>query len=460
MVGVGEAHHSQNTPLLPKFPRKRTGNVWTAIAHIITGVIGSGVLSLSWSMAQLGWIVGPLAMVAFATTTLFSAFLLCNSYRSPDPEHGPTRNRSYIEAVDMNLGKNNSLACGFLLQLTMYGFGIAYTITSGISMRAIQESNCYHKEGHDAPCTYGDTYYMLLFGVVQITLSQLPDFHGIQWLSVVAAIMSFTYALIGLGLGVAKVIGQGFIEGSITGISTTNPVDKIWLVSQALGDVAFAYPFSIILFEIQDTLESPPPENQTMKKASAISIIVTTFFYLFCGGAGYAAFGNYTPGNLMTGFGFYEPYLLVDLANICVVLHLVGGYQIYSQPLFANVEQWLAEKLPENGVMNKDYRLKVPLISTFRINPLRLSFRTAYVLSTTVIAMIFPYFNQILGVLGGINFWPLTIYFPVEMYLKQANVEAWTTKWILLRVFSTVFLVITVFALIGSIQGIISAKLS
>ena len=85
------------------------GNVWTAVAHIITGVIGSGVLSLSWSMAQLGWIAGPVAMLSFAATTLFSAFLLCNCYRSPDPEFGPTRNRSYIDAVDMNLGKKPSI---------------------------------------------------------------------------------------------------------------------------------------------------------------------------------------------------------------------------------------------------------------------------------------------------------------------------------------------------------------
>ena len=74
--------------------------------------------------------------------------------------------------------------------------------------RAIQESNCYHKYGHEASCEYGDAYYMLLFGVVQILLSQLPDFHNIQWLSVFAAIMSFTYALIGFGLGIAKVIGM------------------------------------------------------------------------------------------------------------------------------------------------------------------------------------------------------------------------------------------------------------
>lgn len=49
---------------------------------------------------------------------------------------------------------------------------------------------------------------MLLFGVVQIVMSQIPDFHSIEWLSIVAAIMSFMYSFIGLGLGAAKVIGM------------------------------------------------------------------------------------------------------------------------------------------------------------------------------------------------------------------------------------------------------------
>lgn len=57
-------------------------------------------------------------------------------------------------------------------------------------------------------CEFGETYYILLFGGVQIVLSQIPNFHNIQWLSVVAAIMSFTYAFIGLALSVVKVIGM------------------------------------------------------------------------------------------------------------------------------------------------------------------------------------------------------------------------------------------------------------
>lgn len=80
------------------------GTLWTAVAHIVTGVIGSGVLSLPWSIAQLGWIVGPFSILLIASSTLYSAFLLCNTYRSPNPEYGPHRSASYLDVVNFNLG--------------------------------------------------------------------------------------------------------------------------------------------------------------------------------------------------------------------------------------------------------------------------------------------------------------------------------------------------------------------
>lgn len=49
--------------------------------------------------------------------------------------------------------------------------------------------------------------YMIAFGVVQILFSQIPDFDQIWWLSIVAAVMSFTYSSIGLGLGIAQAAG-------------------------------------------------------------------------------------------------------------------------------------------------------------------------------------------------------------------------------------------------------------
>lgn len=49
--------------------------------------------------------------------------------------------------------------------------------------------------------------YMILFGVMEIFLSQIPDFDQIWWLSIVAAVMSFTYSAIGLALGIVQVAG-------------------------------------------------------------------------------------------------------------------------------------------------------------------------------------------------------------------------------------------------------------
>ncbi|POO02890.1 Amino acid transporter, transmembrane domain containing protein [Trema orientale] len=437
----------------------RTGTLWSCVAHIITAVIGAGVLSLAWSTSQLGWIGGPVSLLCFAVVTYISSFLLADCYRSPDSVTGK-RNHSYIDAVRVNLGRKHTWVCGLLQYLSMYGAGIAYVITTANSMRAIQRSNCFHEKGHQAPCSYGDSLYMLIFGALQIVVSQIPDFHNMTWLSIIAAIMSFAYAFIGFGLGFAKVIENGTIQGSITGVPTTNMANKLWLVFQALGDIAFAYPYSIILLEIQDTLKSPPAENKTMKKASVIAIFVTTFFYLCCGCFGYAAFGNETPGNLLTGFGFFEPYWLIDFANACIILHLVGGYQIYSQPVFAVIERWFSGKFPDSGFVNNFYSIKLPLLPVLQLNPLRLCFRTAYVVSTTGIAMLFPYFNQVLGVLGALNFWPLAIYFPVEMYFVQKKIAAWTRKWIVLRTFSFICFLVTVVGLIGSIEGLISAKIS
>lgn len=205
-------------------------------------------------------------------------------------------------------------------------------------------------------------------------------------------------------------------------------------------------------------MNSPPPEKVKMKAASTAAVCITAFFYLCCGGFGYGAFGNSTPGNLLTGFGFYEPYWLVNFANACVVLHLVGGYQVFSQPLFAIVERWITIQFPDSIVVKDIYSLKLPLLPRIRMNLLRVFFRTAYVASITGVGIAFPYFNQVIGVAGAINFWPVVIYFPIEMYLVQKNIGSRTTAWVILRLYSLISLIVILFAFIGSVKGLINAR--
>ncbi|KAF2296690.1 hypothetical protein GH714_001252 [Hevea brasiliensis] len=314
---------------------KRTGTVWTASAHVITAVIGSGVLSLAWAVAQLGWIAGPAVMFLFSFVTYYTSTLLCACYRTGDPVNGK-RNYTYMDAVRSNLGGGMVKVCGYVQYLNLFGVAISYTIASSISMMAVKRSNCFHKTRGKDPCHMNANPYMIAFGIAEIIFSQIPDFEKLWWLSIVAAIMSFTYSSIGLGLGVAEVAEAEKFRGSLTGISIgpgVTETQKLWRSFQALGDIAFAYSYSIILIEIQDTIKSPPSEAKTMKKASLISVIVTTLFYMLCGCFGYAAFGDASPGNLLTGFGFYNPYWLLDIANVAIVVHLVCLPSLLPTPL-------------------------------------------------------------------------------------------------------------------------------
>ncbi|TYI29062.1 hypothetical protein ES332_A05G289500v1 [Gossypium tomentosum] len=396
---------------------KRTGTWVTASAHIITAVIGSGVLSLAWAVAQLGLVGGPAALVVFSFITYFTSTLLADAYRAPDPVRGQ-RNYTYMDAVRAYLGGRKVQLCGLAKYMNLTGITIGYTITSSISMVAVKRSNCFHKHGHQAKCETSNYPFMVIFGCIQIVLSQIPNFAKLSWLSIIASVMSFAYSFIGLGLSIAKVAGgeedvRTTLTGVIVGVDVSGS-EKVWRTLQAIGDIAFAYSFSNVLIEIQDTIKWSPvvPENKSMKRATAIGVSTTTIFYLLCGLVGYAAFGNDAPGNFLTGFGFYEPFWLIDFANICIAIHLLGAYQVFAQPLFGFVEGWCSRRWPGNRFFTSEQVVRVPFYGVYYINLFRLVWRTTYVIVTAFVAMLFPFFNNFLSLIGAGSFWPLVSLFP------------------------------------------------
>lgn len=132
--------------------------------------------------------------------------------------------------------------------------------------------------------------------------------------------------------------------------------------------------------------------------------------------------------------------------------------QVFGQPLFAIVESWITAQIPDSIMVQDIYSLKLPLLPRVTVNLLRAFFRTAYVASITGVGIAFPYFNQVIGVAGAINFWPVVIYFPIEMYLVQKNIGSWTAAWVILRLYSLICLIVIVFAFIGSVKGLINAR--
>ncbi|KAL2460000.1 Proteasome subunit alpha type [Abeliophyllum distichum] len=69
--------------------------------------------------------------------------------------------------------------------------------------------------------------------------------------------------------------------------------------------------------------------------------------------------------------------------------------------------------------------------------------------------MLMPFFNDVVGILGALGFWPLTVYFPVEMYIAQNKIGRWTNRWIGLQMLSMACLFVSVSAAVGSVAGVV-----
>ncbi|KAK9167279.1 hypothetical protein Scep_002470 [Stephania cephalantha] len=114
--------------------KKRTGNVWTATANIITAMIGSDVFILPWAIAQLGWIVGPSLILCFSFLNIYISVLLVDCYRTGDPING-RRNHTYMDAVRSNLGGTKAVACGIVQYVYLYALVVYQTLDASKSMK-------------------------------------------------------------------------------------------------------------------------------------------------------------------------------------------------------------------------------------------------------------------------------------------------------------------------------------
>ena len=96
----------------------------------------------------------------------------------------------------------------------------------------------------------------------------------------------------------------------------------------ALGDVAFAYAGHNVVLEIQATIPSTPdkPSKKPMWQGLVLAYVVVAICYLPVAFVGYYVFGNAVDDNIL--ITLEKPRWLIAMANIFVVVHVIGSYQV------------------------------------------------------------------------------------------------------------------------------------
>lgn len=107
----------------------------------------------------------------------------------------------------------------------------------------------------------------------------------------------------------------------------------------------------IVFFSILGHYEIASTENKTVKKSSFLGVSTTTTFYIPCDCLGYVVFRNHASGNILTGFGFYEPYWLIDCNPFIWSLSV----EFWSLTVYFPVEIYISQKKLQSSLLSGYY---------------------------------------------------------------------------------------------------------
>ncbi|EES07565.1 lysine histidine transporter 1 [Sorghum bicolor] len=384
---------------------RRNAKWWYSAFHNVTAMVGAGVLGLPYAMSQLGWEVGITVLILSWIITLYTLWQMVEMH-----EMVPGRRFDrYHELGQHAFGEKLGLWIVVPQQLVVeVGLNIVYMVTGGQSLQKFHDVVC------DGKCKdIKLTYFIMIFASCHFVLSQLPNFHSISGVSLAAAVMSLCYSMIAWVASAHK----GKSPEVHYGLRATTTPGKVFGFFGALGDVAFAYAGHNVVLEIQATIPSTPdkPSKKPMWKGVIVAYIIVAACYFPVSLVGYWAFGNSVNENILVSLR--KPKWLVAMANMMVVVHLIGSYQLYAMPVFDMIE--------------------TVLVRRFRFRPslmLRLIARSVYVGFTMFVAITFPFFSALLSFFGGFAFAPTTYFLPCIMWLTICKPRAfsisWFTNWI------------------------------
>ena len=118
------------------------------------------------------------------------------------------------------------------------------------------------------------------------------------------------------------------------GYKAKSDAGKVFNFFTALGDVAFAYAGHNVVLEIQATIPSTPekPSKVPMWRGVIVAYIVVALCYFPVALVGYWMFGNKIEDNIL--ISLEKPAWLIGMANLFVVIHVIGSYQVMFQALY------------------------------------------------------------------------------------------------------------------------------
>ncbi|GAB2280098.1 hypothetical protein Dimus_014735 [Dionaea muscipula] len=404
----------------------RQAKWWYSTFHTVTAMVGAGVLSLPYAMAYLGWGPGTMVLILSWCITLNSMWQMIQLHECVPG----TRFDRYYDlgqyAFGPKLGPWIVLPQQLIVQV---GCDIVYMVTGGKCLKKFMEIAFTNLT------PVRQSYWILLFGAIHFFLSQLPNFNSVSAVSLAAAVMSLSYST----MAWVGCLARGPVEKVNYGYKKTSSVDYMFRVFNALGQISFAFAGHAVVLEIQATIPSTPqkPSKIPMWHGALGAYFINAICYFPVALIGYWAFGQDVADNVIVAL--QSPAWLIASANLMVVIHVIGSYQVFAMPVFDLLEKFMIKRLKFSPGIG-----------------LRLVVRSTYVAFTLFLGVTFPFFGDLLGFFGGFGFAPTSYFLPSIIWLVIKKPKRFTASWLInwSCIFIGVFIMLA--STIGGLRNIIT----
>ncbi|KAL6784594.1 hypothetical protein ACKKBF_B02425 [Auxenochlorella protothecoides x Auxenochlorella symbiontica] len=157
---------------------------------------GAGVLALPRSLGWLGWVAGPILIFMFYLIALLSSWLLADCYQVEGVENG-----RYHDIVKHIMGIKSAYGVSVFQTLNIVLIDIAYAITASEAMGTLANTACGWQGIESADCFNTSWALTVIFGAVQVVSSLVPNLESAWWVSAIGTLTSIFYASVALVLG-------------------------------------------------------------------------------------------------------------------------------------------------------------------------------------------------------------------------------------------------------------------
>ncbi|OIT35860.1 PREDICTED: lysine histidine transporter-like 2 [Nicotiana attenuata] len=404
----------------------RNAKWWYSTFHNVTAMVGAGVLSLPYAMSEMGWGPGITVMLLSWAITFYTIWQMVEMHEMVPGK----RFDRYHELGQHAFGEKLGLWIVVPQQIVVdVSSCIIYMVTGGKSLKKFHETVCPDCQ----PIKL--TYFIIIFSSVHFVLSHLPNFNSISLVSLAAAVMSLTYSTVAWACSIGRGIEGREVSYELRGEKTS---DNVFMFLSALGDVAFAYAGHNVVLEIQATIPSTSekPSKDPMWKGVWVAYLIVAVCYLPVAFIGYWAFGNVVEDNIL--LSLEKPMWIIAAANLFVVVHVIGSYQVFAMPMFDMIETYAV----------KSMRLKPSTL-------LRFSVRTTFVAFTLFVGMTIPFFGGLMGFFGGFALAPTSYYLPCIIWLIIVKPKRFGFSWFMNWFCIIVGILLTVLSPIGGLWTLI-----